>query len=142
VNIHRNVSSLALHREVSVKTYSIIYELIDDVKAEVSKLLDPIRTEEFTGRAIVREVFNISNMGKIAGSYANKGYLERGYEAKVMRDNNIICTGLIKTLKRSKDDVKQVKEGYECGILVENYSDIQIGDIIESYKIIITQQKI
>lgn len=122
--------------KVDVRYYSIIYNLIDDVKSIMSGMLSPTIREEYIGSVDIREVFNISKVGKIAGSYVTKGIIKRGAGVRLLRDNIVIHEGKLKTLKRFKEDVKEVREGYECGIAFENYNDIKIGDSVEVFEIV------
>ena len=119
---------------VDMKYYSIIYELIDDVKNLLSGLLKPDISEKITGNVEIREVFNISKIGNIAGCMVKDGIVFRNSKIRLLRDNVVIHTGSLASLKRFKDEVKEVKSGFECGLMLENYSDIKIGDIIETYE--------
>lgn len=119
-----------------IRYYSIVYHLIEDVESIVNGMIEPIKHEEYLGSAEIRKVFNISKIGKIAGCYVTKGVIKRNSKGKVIRDNLVIFEGNIKTLKRFKENVKEVKETFECGIALENFSDLQVGDIIESVIII------
>jgi translation initiation factor IF-2 len=127
---------MADERGVDIKNYSIIYELINDVKLALEGLLDPEFVEEFIGRAEVREVFNIPKAGVIAGSYVIDGKIERGCNIRLLRNGKIIHDGKMSSLKRFKDDAKEVKNGYECGISLENFSEIKSGDIFEAYMMV------
>ena len=120
---------------VEIRYHSIIYELIDEIKAAMSGLLSPDRKEEFIGYAEILEVFNITKIGKIAGCNVTEGVIKRGCNVRLLRDNVVIHEGSLKTLKRFKDEVKEVREGQECGMGFENYSDIQPGDLIECFEI-------
>lgn len=124
---------LAEDKGVDIKNYSIIYELINDVKLALEGLLDPEFVEEFIGRAEVREVFNIPKAGVIAGSYVIDGKIAQGCGIRLLRNGKIMHDGKLSSLKRFKDDVKEVKNGYECGISLEGYTDIRQGDIFEAY---------
>lgn len=124
---------LAEDKGVDIKNYSIIYELINDVKLALEGLLDPEFVEEFIGRAEVREVFNIPKAGVIAGSYVIDGKIAQGCGIRLLRNGKIMHDGKLSSLKRFKDDVKEVKNGYECGIALEGFSDIKQGDIFEAY---------
>ena len=143
-NIHTSnaIQSMAAKYNIDIQDYTIIYELIDNIRIMASDLLDPLISEELMGTAEVREVFNITGSGTIAGSYVNNGTLERAAKAKVTRDNVEKYSGILNTIKRFKDDVKEVKEGYECGLGINGYSDFEIGDIIAVYKMIKTKQKL
>ncbi len=127
---------------VDIKYYSIIYELIDDVKNLLSGLLTPDISENITGNIEIREVFNISKVGNIAGCMVKDGIVTRNSKIRLLRDNVVIHTGTLATLKRFKEEVKEVKSGFECGLMIENYSDIKIGDIIETYEEVKTERKI
>ena len=108
----------------------------------MSGMLSPIIREVYIGSVVIREVFNISKVGKIAGSYVTKGIIKRGAGVRLLRDNIVIHEGKLKTLKRFKDDVKEVKEGYECGIAFENYADIKVDDSVEVFEIVEEQKKL
>ena len=127
---------------IDIKYYSIIYELIDDIKNLLGGLLSPEITEKITGNVEIREVFNISKVGNIAGCIVKDGFILRKSQIRILRDNVVIHTGGISSLKRFKDEVKEVKNGYECGIMIENYSDIKVGDIIETFEEIQTNRKL
>ena len=119
--------------EVEIKQYSIIYQAIEDVEAAMKGMLDPKYEEKVIGNAEVRQTFKISNVGTIAGAYVLNGKVERNAGVRVIRDNVVIHDGHLATLRRFKDDVKEVTKGFECGIQIENYNDIKEGDIIEVY---------
>ncbi len=136
-----NVRANAQAREVSqrdqvpIKYYSIIYNVIDDIKASLSGMLSPVEKEIFTGNAEIRQVILVSKVGKIAGCMITEGVVKRGAKVRLLRDNIAIHEGHLKTLKRFKDEVKEVREGYECGMAFENYNDIKVGDVIECFEI-------
>jgi len=119
--------------EVEIKQYSVIYQAIDDVKAAMKGMLDPIFEEKVIGNVEVRQVFKVSNVGTIAGAYVLEGKIERNAGVRVLRENVVIHEGKLVSLKRFKDDVKEVAKGYECGMQIENYNDLKEGDIIEVY---------
>ncbi len=127
---------MAEDKGVDIKNYSVIYELINDVKLALEGLLIPEFVEEFIGRAEVREVFNIPKAGVIAGSYVIDGKIAQGCNIRLLRNGKIMHDGKLSSLKRFKDDVKEVKNGYECGISLEGYSDIKQADIFEAYMMI------
>ena len=127
---------------VDIKYYSIIYELIDDVKNLLGGLLEPDSKESVTGNLEIREIFSISKVGNIAGCFVKEGNVNRNSKIRILRDNVVIHTGAISSLKRFKEEVKEVKNGYECGIMIENYSDIKVNDIIETFDIIQTARKL
>lgn len=118
---------------IEIKTYSVIYDLVDDIKALVSGLMSPIIEEENTGQAEVRETFVVGKVGVIAGCFVNEGKIMRGINIRLIRDGVVIHTGQIASLKRFKDDVKEVSKGYECGIMLENFNDIKVGDVFETF---------
>lgn len=119
--------------EVEIKPYSIIYQAIEDVEAAMKGMLDPEFEEKVIGNVEVRQTFRISNVGTIAGGYVISGKVERNANVRVIRENVVIYDGHLSTLKRFKDDVKEVTKGFECGIQIENYNDIKEGDVIEVY---------
>ncbi len=120
---------------VEIRYYNIIYDLVDDVKAAMSGLLSPERRETFLGYAEIREVFNITKVGKVAGCQVTEGKVERGSGVRLLRDNVVIHEGKLKTLKRFKDEVSEVNTGQECGMAFENYEDIRKGDVIECFRV-------
>jgi translation initiation factor IF-2 len=127
-------SQTAEKEGVDIRLYNVIYEAIEDVKKALEGLLEPTFKEKVLGRAEVRQLFPVSRLGTIAGSYVTDGYISRACDGiRVLRDNIVIYEGKISTLKRFKDDVKEVQTGYECGIMIENFNDIKIGDILEDY---------
>ena len=129
-----SVKAKAKELGVNIKTYSVIYDLFDDIKALLGGLMSPIIEEENTGQAQVRETFNIPKVGTIAGCMVVEGNIQRGIKVRLIRDGVVVHTGAIASLKRFKDDVKEVSKGYECGIMLENYNDIKVGDVFETYK--------
>ena len=126
---------LAKRDGVEIRYHSIIYELIDEVKAAMGGLLSPDTQEDFIGYAEIRQVFAVSKVGKIAGCFVTEGIIKRGCKVRLLRDNVVIHEGSLKTLKRFKDEVKEVRDGFECGMAFENYSDIQEGDMIECFEL-------
>jgi translation initiation factor IF-2 len=126
---------MAKRDRVDIRYYNIIYNIIDDAKAMLSGLLSPISREEYLGQAEIRQVFNITKVGKIAGCMVTTGMVKRGSKVRLLRENVVIHEGMLKTLKRFKDEVKEVKEGMECGMAFENYDDIRDGDIIECFEV-------
>jgi translation initiation factor IF-2 len=121
---------------VDIRLYNVIYEAIEDVKKALEGLLEPTLKEKVLGRAEVRQLFPVSRLGTIAGCYVIDGLISRASDGvRVLRDNIVVYEGKIQTLKRFKDDVKEVQTGYECGILVENFNDLKVGDVLENYVI-------
>lgn len=137
-NVRANSNALAMadREKVDIRYYSIIYNLIDDIKSIMSGMLSPIIREQYIGSVEIRQVFVVSKVGKVAGSYVTKGIIKRGAGVRLLRDNIVLHEGKLKTLKRFKDDVKEVRENFECGIAFENYDDIKEGDVVEVFEII------
>ena len=134
VRANPQAREMARRDNVDIRYYSIIYNVVDDIKAALSGLLAPAVREKFLGYAEIRQVFSISKVGKIAGCMVTEGIVKRGAKVRLLRDNVVIHEGSLKTLKRFKDEVREVREGYECGMAFENYQDIQEGDVIECYE--------
>lgn len=135
VRANPQAREMARREGLSIQYYSIIYDLIDDVKASLSGLLKPTLREKFIGNALIREVFNITKVGKVAGCMITEGMVKRGAKVRLLRDNVVIHEGSLKTLKRFKEEVREVREGYECGMAFENYHDIRANDVIECFEI-------
>lgn len=127
------ISDMAKDEGVEIRLYNIIYKLQEDIEKAVKGLLDPVFEEKVTGQAEVRETFKVSKVGTIAGSYVTSGSIVRSGSVRLIRNQIVIYTGRIAGLRRFKDDVKEVKAGYECGITIENYNDIKVGDVIECF---------
>ena len=137
-----NARKLAEKEGVEVRLYSIIYEAIEEIKKALEGLLAPTIEENITGSSEVRETYKISKIGTIAGCYVTDGKILRKNEVRLIRDGVVIFTGKIKQLKRFKDDANEVKNGYECGILIEDFNDIKVGDLIECFEMKETKRKI
>ena len=135
VRANPQAREVAHQSNIEFRYYSIIYNVMDDVKALMGGLLSPTLREHFLGNAEIRQVFNITKVGKIAGCYVTEGLVKRGAKVRLLRDNVVIHEGSLKTLKRIKDEVREVKSGYECGMAFENYQDIREGDVIECFDI-------
>jgi translation initiation factor IF-2 len=135
VRANPQAREMARRDNVDIRYYSIIYNVLDDLKAALSGMLAPQQRERFLGYAEIREVFNITKVGKVAGCMITEGLVKRGAKVRLLRDDVVIHDGTLKTLRRFKDEVKEVKEGYECGMAFENYQDIQTGDRIECYEV-------
>ena len=131
-----SAKELADLKGTDLRYYSIIYNLVDDLKLLLSGLLAPLKSEEYLGKAEVRQIFKITNTGKIAGCFVTGGVVKRNAKARLVRDNIVIHDGILKTLKRFKEDAKEVKNGFECGIAFENFEDIKEKDTIECYEIV------
>ncbi|MBR3425608.1 MAG: translation initiation factor IF-2, partial [Neisseriaceae bacterium] len=133
---------LAENEGVKIRYYNIIYDVIDDVKAAMSGMLSPEEKEQILGLAEIRQVISISKVGNIAGCMVTEGLVKRDAKVRVLRNNVVIFTGELDSLKRFKDDVKEVKKGFECGLMVKNYNDIIEGDQLEFFEIIEVERKI
>jgi translation initiation factor IF-2 len=131
VRANSQARTMASSDQIEIRYYSIIYDIIDDVKALMSGLLSPINQEKYIGRAEIRKVFKVTKVGTIAGCFVTDGFVKRGAKVRLLRDEVVIHEGDLKTLKRMQDEVKEVKTGYECGMAFENYQDLREGDIIE-----------
>ena len=135
VRANPQARELAKQENVDIRYYSIIYDLIDDMKMLLGGLLAPELRENIIGYADVREVFNITKVGKVAGCYVTEGFIRRGTKCRLLRDQVVVFNGNLKTLRRFKDDVREVQNAFECGIAFENYNDIKQGDVIECYEV-------
>ncbi|MEM6492165.1 MAG: translation initiation factor IF-2, partial [Pseudomonadota bacterium] len=133
VRANPQARDVAKRDSVDIRYYSIIYDLVDDIKALLSGMLAPQIRETFIGNAEIREVFNITKVGKVAGCYVAEGKAARGAKVRLLRDNVVIHEGTLKTLKRFKDEVKEVQVSQECGMAFENYEDIRENDVIEIF---------
>jgi translation initiation factor IF-2 len=136
-NVRANVQAKAVADQmgVEIRYYNIIYDLVDDVKAAMSGLLAPTVREIFLGNAEILEVFNISKVGKVGGCRVTEGKVERGAKVRLIRDNVVIHEGTLSTLKRFKDEVREVPAGQDCGMAFANYQDIRVGDVIECFNV-------
>jgi translation initiation factor IF-2 len=135
VRAHKEAAALAKRNGIEIRYYNIIYDLVDDVKKAMSGLLAPTLRETMLGNALILEVFNISKVGKVAGCRVTDGTVERGANVRLIRDNVVVHEGKLSTLKRFKDEVKEVASGQECGMAFENYGDMRPGDVIECYRV-------
>jgi len=142
VRASNQARDLAKQYGVDIRYYSIIYNLIDEIKAAMSGMLSPDIKEEITGYADVREVFNLTKFGKVAGCMVTEGNIKRGTNARILRDSVVIFEGKLKALKRFKEDVKEVANGFECGLSFEKYEDIKVGDRVEAYEVKETERTI
>ncbi len=127
---------LAEQEKVDIRFYDIIYKLVDEIKSAMAGMLAPVEKEVFLGTADVRETFSVPKVGVIAGSHVSDGKLVRNAQVRLLRDGIVIYTGTISSLRRFKDDVKEVAKGYECGIGLENYNDLKTGDVIEAFEVV------
>jgi translation initiation factor IF-2 len=130
----RKARELAQQENVELRMYEVIYGVLEDVNAALVGLLKPEFEEVVTGEAEVRDIFSVPRVGKIAGCYVQHGTITRGSKVRFLREGTVIWKGTIATLKRFKDDVREVTSGYECGIGLENFQDLKAGDVIETYE--------
>ncbi|MCM5662031.1 translation initiation factor IF-2 [Galbibacter mesophilus] len=137
-----NARSVADREEIDIRTYSIIYDAINDLKDAMEGMLSPELKEEITGTAEIRETFKISKVGTIAGCMVTDGKIYRNSGVRLIRDGVVIFTGELASLKRFKDDVKEVSKGYDCGLQIKNYNDIQEGDVVESFREVEVKKKL
>ena len=129
----RKAQETAKQEKVDVRLYTVIYDVIEEIKKAMTGLLEPTTREVALGRAGIREVFRISGVGTVAGCYVQDGRVTRGAEVRLLRDNVVVYTGRVASLRRFKDDVGEVKSGIECGVTLENFSDIKQGDVVEAF---------
>jgi translation initiation factor IF-2 len=120
---------------IDIRYYNIIYDAVDELKAAMSGMLTPDKKEEIIGNAEIRQVFRVSKVGSIAGCMVTNGVVKRSARLRLLRDNVVIFTGELDSLKRFKDDAKEVKEGFECGLNIKGYNDIAEGDVLEFFEI-------
>ena len=135
VRANPQAREMAKRDHVDIRYYSIIYNVVDDIRAMLEGMLSPQMREKFLGNAAIREVFTVTKAGKVAGCMVTEGIVKRGAKVRLLRDNVVIHEGTLKTLRRFKDEVREVKEGFECGMAFENYQDIQVGDVIECFEV-------
>jgi translation initiation factor IF-2 len=130
----RNSRELAEQEDVEIRTYEIIYQVLEDVENAMVGMLAPEFEEIVTGDAEVREVFSVPRVGKVAGCYVQNGVITRGSKVRFLREGTIIWKGTVTSLKRFKDDVREVQAGYECGIGLSDFQDLKQGDVIETFE--------
>jgi translation initiation factor IF-2 len=135
VRANKEAAAAAKRNGIEIRYYNIIYDLVDDIKKAMSGLLAPTLRETMLGNAQILEIFNISKVGKVAGCRVTDGTVERGANVRLIRDNVVVHEGKLSTLKRFKDEVKEVQAGQECGMAFENYGDMRAGDVIECYRV-------
>jgi translation initiation factor IF-2 len=126
--------TLADQEGVDIRTYTVIYKITDELKAAMQGMLAPEEVEESLGMAEVRQIFRASRIGTIAGCHVTQGKITRTANIRLVREGTIVYDGKIASLKRFKDDVREVEEGFECGITIENFQDVKEGDVIEAYE--------
>ena len=137
-----NARQLAEKEEIDIRTYSIIYDAINDVKDAMEGMLSPEMREEITGNAEIREIFKVSKVGSIAGCMVTDGKIYRNSQIRLVRDGVVVYTGVLASLKRFKDDVKEVSKGYDCGLQIKNYNDIKEGDVVEAFQEVAVKKKL
>ena len=133
---------LAEQEQIDVRLYSIIYDAINEVKAAMEGMLAPSFVEKITSNVEIREVFKITKVGTIAGCMVLDGKITRNSKIRIIRDGVVIYSGDLASLKRFKDDVKEVVKGYECGLNIQNFNNIEVGDIVESYEQVEVKRKL
>ena len=129
-----NARAIAEKEEIDVRSYSIIYDAINDIKDAMEGMLSPEMKEEVTGTAEIRETYKISKIGTIAGCMVTSGKIYRNSQVRLIREGIVVYTGALSSLKRFKDDVKEVAKGYDCGLQIKNYNDIKIEDTLEFFQ--------
>ncbi len=125
--------SAAEQEKIDVRLYRVIYNAIEDIELAMKGMLEPVYEEKVVGHAEVRDTFKVSNVGTIAGSYVLDGKMQRNAKVRLVRDGIVLYEGELASLKRFKDDAKEVQQGYECGIMLDKYNDLKNGDVIEAY---------
>jgi translation initiation factor IF-2 len=128
-------TSLAQQEKIEIRQYNVIYHVVDDVKKAMEGLLAPTLVEKTIGKAEVRQLFKISKSGQVAGCMVVEGLVRRSASVRLLRDNAVAWTGKIAALKRFKDDAREVKEGFDCGISLDGYQDVKVGDFIEAFEV-------
>ena len=121
---------------MDIRYYNVIYEAVDEVKAALSGMLAPEKKENVLGLVEIRQIFKISRVGTVAGCYVTEGLVRRNSRVRLLRDNVVIHDGELSSLKRFKDDAREVKAGFECGLSLKNYDDIKVGDQVEAYEVV------
>ena len=137
-----NARKLAAREDIDIRLYSIIYEAVDLVHNALEGLLSPDISEKITGTVEVRDTFKVPGVGTIAGAYVTEGKITRNTKVRLIRDGIVVFTGDIASLKRFKDDAKEVAAGYECGIGIKNFNDVKVGDVIEGFEVVETKRKL
>jgi translation initiation factor IF-2 len=133
---------LAENEEIEIRLYSVIYDAINEVRDGIEGMLAPEEKEEITATVEVRDIFKISRIGTVAGCMVKEGKIMRHSKVRIIRDGIVIYTGLLGSLKRHKDDMKEVLSGYECGLNIENFNDVKVGDVVEAYEIVEVKRKL
>ena len=131
-----NILDYAKEKNIEVRLYSVIYKLLEDIEEAMTGMLDPEYEEKVIGEAEVRNTFKASKIGTIAGLYVTNGVIHNGDSIRLIRDSIVIYNGKIGSLRRFDDDVKEVREGFECGLTIKNFNDIKEGDLVETYRMV------
>ena len=134
------IADKALEEGVEIRFYNIIYKVVEEMEAAMKGMLDPEFEEKILGEAMIKQIFKFSKIGNIAGCSVSDGIIKRDSEARVIRDGVVVYDGKIGSLQHEKDSVKEVKKGYECGITIEGFNDIKVGDVIECYEMVEVQR--
>jgi translation initiation factor IF-2 len=135
VRADQSARKLAENQGVDIRYYNIIYDAVDDVKAAMGGLLSPEKREEAMGLVEIRQVFRIPKVGNVAGCMVTDGLVRRSAQVRLLRDSVVVWTGELDSLKRFKDDAREVKEGFECGLSLKGYDDIKVGDMLEVFEV-------
>jgi len=131
----RKAAELAVQEKVDIRLHTVIYDVLDEIRRAMLGLLEPVVKETFVGRAEVRQTFRISRVGTVAGCYVLDGKIVRDGDVRLLRDNVVIYQGKVVSLRRFKEDVNEVRAGYECGVAISNFSDIKVGDVLEAFAV-------
>jgi len=142
VRAHKEAAAAAKRNGIEIRSYNIIYDLVDDVKKAMSGLLAPSVRETMLGNATIMEIFKVSKVGSVAGCRVTDGVVERGANVRLIRDSVVVHEGKLSQLKRFKDDAREVVAGQECGMAFENYQDMKVGDVIECYRVETVQRSL
>jgi len=142
VRPHSNARKLAETEKVDIRLYNVIYDAINEVKSALEGMLSPLISEKLVATTEIRDTFKVPKVGTVAGCYVQDGKINRNHKIRLFRDGVIVYEGQLATLKRFKDDVKEVDAGYECGLNIANFNDIKVSDIIEAYEMVETKQKL
>jgi translation initiation factor IF-2 len=136
VGVHEKARTAADRAGIDIRHYEVIYELLDEIHSMMEGQLKPEMNEQITGHVEVRRVFASSKLGNIAGSYVLDGEIRRDSQVRILRNGAVIHTGTVQSLRREKDDAKQVREGFECGVLIKNFDTYEVGDVFETFKMV------
>jgi translation initiation factor IF-2 len=135
VRANPRVSEIAEKENVDIRYYDVIYNVIKDIRLAMAGLLEPVYEEHVIGRADIKEIFRIPKVGSVAGCYVTDGHIERNANVRLLRDDVVVFDGKIASLRRFKEDAKEVQVGYECGVGLENFQDMKPGDVFEVYQV-------